>query len=307
MKRSAPRPSRIAACSAKSSRRTRGAAGSPSGPIEPPMKTSRPVTSRASRASLTPAEMIASRSSSRKWCASFRRLAPNVFVSISSAPALMKLTWSDTTASGARRFASSGVRRRGTAADRRAPIPPSPTIAGPLCKRSRKRLRGCVDADTSSPSDTLDTSIRTVARPGLAPCPKAGCRGFTGPVPSASLDAERDAARFQARVYKEEEDDPPAESAPPRGDHSLGRLVCRAALRPGVLLLAGRIAMGRTAHLSFWPGLPKGPGDALLVVNHAAFHPAGDRDDLTGDVTRQAIRREHDDLGRDVLGLRDFP
>ena len=55
------------------------------------MKTSRPVSSRASLASLTPVELIRSRSSSRKWCASFRRFAPNVFVSISSAPALMKL------------------------------------------------------------------------------------------------------------------------------------------------------------------------------------------------------------------------
>src|SRR6266536_998810 len=49
MNRSAPRPSRTAACSAKSSRRTREAAASPSGPIEPAMNTSRPVTSRDAR------------------------------------------------------------------------------------------------------------------------------------------------------------------------------------------------------------------------------------------------------------------
>ncbi len=79
------------------------------------MKTSRPVISRASRASLTAVELIRSKSSSRKCAASLRRFAPNVFVSIRSAPALMKLTCSDTTASGARRFASSGERRRGTA------------------------------------------------------------------------------------------------------------------------------------------------------------------------------------------------
>ena len=88
---------------------------SPIGPIAPAMKTSRPATSRASRASLTPGELICSSSSSRKCAASLRRFAPNVFVSISSAPALMKLTCSETTASGARRFASSGERRRGTA------------------------------------------------------------------------------------------------------------------------------------------------------------------------------------------------
>jgi len=98
------------------------------------------VTSRALRASLTAVELIRSNSSSRKWWASLRRFAPKLFVSISSAPALMKPTCSETTASGARRFASSGVRRRGTAAETSAPMPPSATIVGPLAIRSRKRL-----------------------------------------------------------------------------------------------------------------------------------------------------------------------
>ena len=62
---------------------------SPSGPIEPAMKTSRPATSRASRAMRTAAALIASSSSARNWRASLARFAPNVFVSISSAPALM--------------------------------------------------------------------------------------------------------------------------------------------------------------------------------------------------------------------------
>jgi hypothetical protein len=53
------------------------------------MKMSRPDISRASRASLTAAELIASASSSRKYRASFLRLAPKLLVSISSAPALM--------------------------------------------------------------------------------------------------------------------------------------------------------------------------------------------------------------------------
>src|SRR5256885_11248283 len=52
----------------------------------------------------------------------------------------MKPTWSETTASGARRFASSGQRRRGTALETSAPIPPSATIGGPLCRRSRNRF-----------------------------------------------------------------------------------------------------------------------------------------------------------------------
>ena len=138
MKRSAPRPSRICACSAKSSRRTRDVAGSPSGPTDPATQTSRPVTSRASRASFTAVELMRSTSSSRNCCASLRRLAPKVFVSISSAPPLMKLTCSETTAWGARRFASSGQRSRGTAAEMSAPMPPSATIGGPLRRRSTK-------------------------------------------------------------------------------------------------------------------------------------------------------------------------
>ena len=60
-KKSTPRPSSTDACSAKIS--TRSAFGtrpvSPSGPIEPAMKTSRPAISRASRASLT-AELLMS-------------------------------------------------------------------------------------------------------------------------------------------------------------------------------------------------------------------------------------------------------
>ena len=201
MKRSTPRPSRTAACSANSSRRTREVAGSPRGPMEPPMKTSRPVVSLASRASLTPAELIASRSSSRKWCESLRRLAPKVFVSISSEPALMKLTCRDTTASGARRFASSGLRRRGTAAERSEPMPPSPTITGPASRRSTKRLRVWLGAGTSSPSE-LARHIHPGSTPGRVwhLAAEAGCRGFEGPVPSASLDAERGVARFRRQV-----------------------------------------------------------------------------------------------------------
>src|SRR6266576_6177052 len=134
------------------------------GPIEPAMKTSRPLSSRASLASLTPVELILSRSSSRKWCASLRRLAPKVLVSMSSAPALMKLAWRETTASGALRFASSGLRSRGTAAESNAPIPPSPTITGPLSRRSRKRLRVWLCAGTWSPSE-LARHIHPGSRP----------------------------------------------------------------------------------------------------------------------------------------------
>ena len=133
---------------------TRADADSPSGPIEPAMNTSRPEISRASRASLTAAELIRSKSSSRNRPASLRRLAPKVFVSIRSAPALMKLTWSETTASGARRFASSGVRRRGTAAVISEPMPPSATMRRAGLQPGQKPVRHAVKLSQVERSST---------------------------------------------------------------------------------------------------------------------------------------------------------
>src|SRR5215204_2490296 len=149
MNRSAPRPSRTLACSAKSSLRMREVAACPIGPIEPATKTSLPVVSRACLASFTAVELIVSSSSSRKWAASLRRFAPKLLVSIRSAPALMKLTWRDTTASGALTLASSGHRSLGTAAEMSAPIPPSATTSGPWWRRSTNREAMCPGRLTS--------------------------------------------------------------------------------------------------------------------------------------------------------------
>ena len=104
------------------------------------MKTSRPETSRASRASFTPALLMRSNSSSRYCCASFRLFAPKVLVSIRSAPARMKLVCRVTTLSGERMFASSGQRSLGTALEIRTPMPPSATTIGPVSRRSWNRL-----------------------------------------------------------------------------------------------------------------------------------------------------------------------
>src|SRR6266540_4054085 len=56
-----------------------------------------------------------------------------------SAPAWMKPTWSLTTVSGARRFASSGQRMRGAALETRTPMPPSATRGGPVASLSANR------------------------------------------------------------------------------------------------------------------------------------------------------------------------
>ncbi len=102
------------------------------------MNTWRPDTSRASRAIFTPSELMRSTSSSRKREASLRLLAPNVLVSISSAPARMKPRCNERTLSGARTLASSGQRKRGTALVISEPMPPSQQSGGPAASRSMR-------------------------------------------------------------------------------------------------------------------------------------------------------------------------
>jgi hypothetical protein len=41
-------------------------------------------------------------------------------------------------------------------------------------------------------------------------------------------------------------------------------------------------------------------------MNRSSFHAARNDHDLPGYVSGQDIRGEHDDLGRDILGLRDL-
>src|SRR5438445_177292 len=126
-------PSRSpSACSRKASRASpspsvpSGARYLPSGPIEPRTSTSRPMASRTSRASLTPRRLISRTCDPRPWTASLNRLAPNVLVSMQSAPAAMYSEWIACTSAGVFRFstskqASSGAPR----AYRRVPMAPS--------------------------------------------------------------------------------------------------------------------------------------------------------------------------------------
>src|SRR5436305_9425809 len=45
---------------------------------------------------------------------------------------------------------------------------------------------------------------------------------------------------------------------------------------------------------------------SYLQVKRAAFHAAGDRDELAGDVARQLVGREHHDRARDVVRACDL-
>ena len=93
IKRAAPPSRSPSACSRKMARTRSGsisrtsASGLPSGPMAPATKTFSPATSRASRAILTPCRLISRTRSSRPCGARRTRLAPNVLVSMTSAPA----------------------------------------------------------------------------------------------------------------------------------------------------------------------------------------------------------------------------
>ncbi len=95
MKRSTPRASSVRACSRKIARSVSsespslGSKGSAEGPMEPAISTSWPETSRALRAIFTAAPLIASTWSCRPNALSLFRLAPNVLVSMTRAPASM--------------------------------------------------------------------------------------------------------------------------------------------------------------------------------------------------------------------------
>src|SRR3954452_6639105 len=68
---------------------------------------------------------------------------------------------------------------------------------------SASQLRQRRDVAGIAGSFLADILPSPEARPGLAPCSDGvGCRGVTGPVPSASLDAERDGSRFRSRRYQ---------------------------------------------------------------------------------------------------------
>src|SRR5262249_28020691 len=134
MKKSTPRASSADACSRKRAR-TRssdssscGSYESQVGPIEPPTKTSLPETSRALRASLTAAPLISATFSSRPKAFSLCRLAPNVLVSMTRAPASMYWRWQSRTRSGCERLSSSTQPLwDGSRLCRSDPIPPSST------------------------------------------------------------------------------------------------------------------------------------------------------------------------------------
>ena len=117
IRRSTPPSSSAPACSAKTSASAAGetapsvgsadAGSSPVGPMQPATKRSSPAASRARRAA---ARLISRVRSSRPHSPSFRRLAWNVLVSRTCAPAWIIAAWTSRMTSGLRRFRTSCAR-----------------------------------------------------------------------------------------------------------------------------------------------------------------------------------------------------
>ncbi len=147
MNRSTPPSSSPSTCSRKaarivaSSRWSSSRVGAPSGPIEPATRASRPATSRASRATWAARRLRRAASPARPNAASRIRFAPNVAVSMISAPAARYARWIAPTRSGRVVASSSRHARCGTPLEKSSvPIPPSSRI-GALVRRSRNRSR----------------------------------------------------------------------------------------------------------------------------------------------------------------------
>ena len=150
--------------------------GWPTGPTEPPTRASRPLTSRASRASCAARRLSWPTRASRPQAARRWRLAPRVRVSMSSAPASRYSRCAAPTISGWLATSSSRHARWGTPRlNKSVPIPPSTRI-GRLASRLRNRCRGGPTGDGSA--------IRAACSPWLStqlPAPWAA--------PSASRSA----------------------------------------------------------------------------------------------------------------------
>ena len=193
-------------------------AGEPSGPTEPPTSASRPLTSRASRASWAARRLSGPTRASRPQAASRNRFAPNESVSISSAPASMYSRWAVTTSSGRVATSSSRQARWGTPRLKRSvPIPPS-TRSGRAARRSRNRWRGEAAGyvarsvnfgrvltgkewkDPSCPEGSRGSSLIVQDAPArnwhLAEPLSVGCRGFNGPVPPPLLIRNSSVVRY---------------------------------------------------------------------------------------------------------------
>ncbi len=156
-KRSTPpssRPSmtsRNAARTAPSPNRSTSGVVPPSGPTEPATSTSRPATSRASRAIWAPRRANRPAWSDRPCGASRIRLAPKVAVSMRSAPASRYSRWIAPIRSGRVATSSSRLARCGMPRENRSvPMAPSARI-GPWASRSRRRVRASIAAQRTVP------------------------------------------------------------------------------------------------------------------------------------------------------------
>ncbi len=192
MRRSTPPSRRPSICSRKTPRAVRpapspvvGRPGRSNGPTEPATRASRPVTSRASRASCAARRLIREAMASNPHAARRIRLAPNVAVSIRSAPASRYSRWIVATRSARVRTSSSRQARWGIPREKSSvPIAPSARI-GPAARRAANRARA---ADGAADCAADCRRSRRTARPLARDCPAARVRQAS-PLPGVSARA----------------------------------------------------------------------------------------------------------------------
>ncbi len=149
--------------------------GAPSGPIDPATSTSRPATSRASRAICAPRRASFPARSARPCGASRTRLAPNVAVSMMSAPTARYSRWIAPISSGRLATSSSRTARCGMPRlNSSVPIAPSAS-SGPVVSRSRNRARASpVVTRRLAGSGRASARPHRRARPCVSRSPRAG-------------------------------------------------------------------------------------------------------------------------------------
>ena len=284
--------------------------GPPSGPIDPATSTSRPATSRASRASWAARRFRRPARSASPNGARRSRLAPNVSVSMRSAPASMYSRWMAPMRSGRVVASSSRQARWGMPRlNRSVPIAPSAS-SGARARRSWNRARGVVgwadiaaQGSRAQPSAVSEPRRRTTRRPPSSSSRTCGGRGRPLYVDAehGSVGARRRGSRRgrpggaaaagarPAHRSTRRSDRRPGSAAVPRGPRRRARGPARSARRSRDARRTGRGGSARSSPRRARPGRP--PPRSRTWSTRATSQPARATSQRPGSTARRAGRR----------------
>ena len=302
--------SRNAARTVASPRWARSLVGAPSGPTDPATRTSRPATSRASRAIWAPRRASRPAWSARPYGARRTRLAPNVAVSIRSAPAARYSRWMAPISSGrdSDQLVERGTLRDAAREEQRAHRPVGQqravgqAFAEPGARIHARTIAGRA-LDRTPATAERQRAVRGEEhlrrpRPAVVGGPeRRGVRAGIGDrdevaAPERAAGRGRRGCRWTRRsAPRPAWRSGPADVAPPGVSAWIG---CRAPYS------AGRIS-------SVMPGVEDDLAVAAVAdVEDARDQPAGARDErpagLDGEARRPAVGRDRLEQRRDLAG-----